>query len=119
MNLLAMRSVQDVVGNEGVALYIFGSALQTLQPDDLDLLIVYDNRLLSVENALSFRRGLSKSITDALELPADLVLLSKCEAQQSRFVELEGAVRVSISRSEPNSSCCGRRTSSDNVDTST
>ncbi len=107
-NLLAMKSVQDAVGSESIALYIFGSALRTFQPNDLDLLLIYDRQLLSTESALSLRRRLSKSIAMELGFPADLVLLSKSEAQQSRFVEMEGAVLVSIPQSEPNSSCCGR-----------
>lgn len=108
MNLLAIKSVQDVVENEGIALYIFGSALRTLHPNDLDLLLVYDKRLVSEESALLVRHSLSKTIVEILGLQADLVLLSKFEAQQSRFIELEGAARVSISKDEPNSSCCGR-----------
>jgi len=108
MSLLATRSVQNVVGNEAVALYIFGSALRKRNPNDLDLLLVYDKRLVSEKTALSLRHRLSRSIMAELKLPVDLVLLSKFEAQQSRFVELEGAVAVSTFKDEPNSSCCGR-----------
>lgn len=88
--------MRNVVNREGVALYLFGSALTTLEPNDLDLCLVYDPARLPVHEALYLRRNLSLAINDDFSTAADIVLLSEAEAEQSDFVKLEGAIRVSF-----------------------
>ena len=87
--------MQNAVDREGVALYLFGSALRAVQANDLDLLIVYDKQFLVVAEALSLRRGLSKSISVDLGIRADCVLLNTQEAAQTNFGPMEGAVLIS------------------------
>jgi predicted nucleotidyltransferase len=87
--------VQDAASDESVTLYLFGSALRTVYANDLDILIVYNKRFLSVAEALSLRRDLSQSISVDLGICADCVLLTKQEAEQTNFGLMEGAVLIS------------------------
>jgi hypothetical protein len=94
--------VQDVVSREGIALYLFGSALRTVHVNDLDLLIVYDKQFLSIAEALSSRRSLSKAVSTDFGIGADCVLLTTQEAEQTNFGPMEGAVLVSAHAQKPN-----------------
>lgn len=87
--------MQGVASREGIALYLFGSALRTVHANDLDLLIVYDKKFLSIAEALSLRRSLSKAVSADLGIGADCVLLTIQEAEQTNFGQMEGAALVS------------------------
>lgn len=73
-------------------IYIFGSYVKTLQPKDVDILLVY----LPIENsdysrAIKCRQELAKVIFKKLNRVADITLLSENEEKTSFFAKRESA----------------------------
>jgi predicted nucleotidyltransferase len=77
-----------------VEVYLFGSVLTPERPHDVDVLIVWDEDVLAPRAAAELRPFLAGKLTTAVELPLHIILLSKREAAQSRFVEEERATRI-------------------------
>jgi predicted nucleotidyltransferase len=69
--------------------YLFGSALRTDDPADLDLLLVYDPGVIAPRDA--HRLGALVRAALGTTLPVETVLLTKAEAATSRFAEREAA----------------------------
>ena len=70
---------------------MFGSALRSPQPEDIDLLVVYDDGVLRATVAASVRGPFADATTGATGLHAHIVVLSRQEAASTRFAENEGA----------------------------
>lgn len=75
-------------GTEG---YVFGSHVQSSDPGDLDLLIVYDPAAVSIARALELRKQIARAVRRAHVVP-HIVLLDRCEEAEVRFIESAGAV---------------------------
>ena len=88
MSELGAKGVPDV------DVYLFGSALVSLYPRDLDLLVVYDPHTCGLSDALAARASISLAAQERLGALADISLLSKREAAESNFVEEEGCQLV-------------------------
>lgn len=72
--------------------YIFGSILTTLNANDLDLLVIYDNNACYPINAYTNHKILCEELEIAFRLPVHLTLLTHNEAQQTQFIERTHAV---------------------------
>lgn len=77
---------------EGSALFVFGSALHSGRPNDLDVLIVYDAAVCDPLIAYSYHKGLINDLTVAFGLPVHATLLTYSEAQSTEFVARTNAV---------------------------
>jgi hypothetical protein len=80
------------VANLTGELFVFGSWLTSQTPKDLDLLFVYDETVCSPQAAVAVRHTLKQCGASLGFLNIDVVLLSRAESIQCRFIELEGAV---------------------------
>lgn len=74
--------------------YVFGSALREAQPADLDIVIVYDSITLSRNQLAKECSRFATWLLNLTSLPVDLCRLTYEEAASSRFLLMEGAVRV-------------------------
>jgi predicted nucleotidyltransferase len=74
--------------------WLFGSALISAAPRDIDLLVVYVPDVISPTQAMSLRAPLRRAIARVSSLKVHLVLLSEGEALETGFADAEGAVRV-------------------------
>lgn len=78
----------------GIEVFLFGSALIKSSPGDIDLLVVYDNAALTVEFALLLRHRLRKLVEGSCRVSADVILLSRDEANETRFRDRVSAIQI-------------------------
>jgi hypothetical protein len=84
--------VRNVVKNaenlpSGVYIYLFGSACYRQQPEDIDILYVYDASIVPSDTAYARFRPLSRSIEDAVGIRVHPTVLSTKELMESSFLE--------------------------------
>ena len=85
---------------DGAEIYVFGSALWSKHPNDVDVLVVYDPKLCPPENAHSSIAESIRSLADALGRHIHLTLLTQQEERGCDFkldtgcVPLEEALAV-------------------------
>jgi len=72
--------------------FVFGSALRTENPDDLDLLVVYDPVVCPPKQARDRAEALASELTRDIGLQPHVVVLTKAEELSIRFVQSEGCV---------------------------
>lgn len=66
--------------------YLFGSALYSENPSDLDLAIIYDKKHISVQEAIIYRNELIDNLSKVIPLKIDTILLSKDEEIETEFL---------------------------------
>ena len=71
--------------------YLFGSALHRPDPQDVDLLVVYDPEVLPPALAGGLRDAVVRACLGATVHPVDLVMLTDEEAEQTDFAAREDA----------------------------
>jgi predicted nucleotidyltransferase len=69
-------------------LFIFGSALYSENPRDIDILVVYATTLRPGD-ALYFRAKLIRKLKKYITIPIHIVLLSRDEEREVRFIKTE------------------------------
>jgi len=79
---------------EGSQAYVFGSFLTTDQPEDIDVLILYDPSVCPPEGAYSAHALFAKNLRQLSGLPVDLTLLTYEEERSSRFIQDTKAVPI-------------------------
>jgi hypothetical protein len=72
--------------------YIFGSFLHSDSPHDLDLLIIYDDRLCPPSDAYRLHVEFVQQVHTVLCLDIHLTLLTQQEEQGCGFIEDTGAI---------------------------
>jgi predicted nucleotidyltransferase len=71
---------------EHIDLYLFGSALFSINPSDIDLAVIYDKNYVSIQQAIQYRIKLIHKLSKILELNIDVLLLSKEEEKEAEFL---------------------------------
>src|SRR5688500_16945793 len=85
-----LRYVDGIVPRRGrTDVFIFGSGAAGETCDDVDLLIVYDQDIISVREALSLRENVATAAQRA-SIPVDISLLSAAESNGNPFLAEEG-----------------------------
>lgn len=79
---------------EGIRLFVFGSYLISATPGDIDLLAVYDPKLVPHHEIYARLESAICRLRTFVGLDVDLTVLSVREATDSLFVQEEGAVEV-------------------------
>jgi hypothetical protein len=80
----------------GFMLYLFGSLSRANSFNDIDLLIVYNENLISIESAILFRNKVFHCLKKDCNTIIDICLLSKGEDNQTRFSEKENAIEFTL-----------------------
>jgi predicted nucleotidyltransferase len=78
----------------GIEAHLFGSALSCEEPRDIDLLLIYDLAQLTVNHAIEVRKRICDALVEATDIPADIVLLSTKEAEETQFLKKIHSVRI-------------------------
>lgn len=78
----------------GLKIYAFGSMHFSDAPTDLDLIMIFDHAVITIEEILQLRYELSKLAQTAFSLPVDICLLTEDEASHNQFLLEECAVQV-------------------------
>lgn len=77
---------------EGSQLFIFGSVLTSLSPNDLDVLVVYDPATCPSHRAYETHRDLVSDLEGLYALPVHLTLLTPSEESGTSFIARTRAV---------------------------
>lgn len=81
--------------NTGISIYIFGSASrQAPNPQDIDLLIIYDSAKNSFNQLQTLKQIISNYISDKYGLSVDFCTLNLEESMNSNFVCDEKAIHL-------------------------
>jgi hypothetical protein len=62
-------------------------------PNDIDLLVVYDREVVKPVDADRFRSEMLEAL-EGLDVPISVLLLTKEEHESSKFADMEGAVPI-------------------------
>jgi hypothetical protein len=81
--ILGARNLPD-----GVEVLLFGSVCYRAKPKDVDILFIYDATSLRPEAAYARLRPFIDAVTNDVGIRVHSTILSREEAQASRFVEL-------------------------------
>ena len=81
---------------EGLALFVFGSALRSRCPGDLDLLVLYDETIIRPRDAYSTIGPVVCELEASLGLPVHLAVLSHREERQTNFISEMACVPIRI-----------------------
>ncbi|KEZ48901.1 hypothetical protein [Metabacillus indicus] len=84
-----------LIENEQMRIFLFGSAKNNKSPNDLDLLLTYNNEVISLEEISKIKKEL-KTYFYSLDLgiTIDLLFLSYIEERQISFVRKECALKI-------------------------
>jgi predicted nucleotidyltransferase len=74
-----------------VSVWLFGSAVSSSRPSDVDLLVIYRPAELAPVEASNLRAVLESAVERVSDLDADVVVLSESEAFEVDFVRRERA----------------------------
>lgn len=77
-----------------IQVYLFGSAKYSLLPNDVDILLVYNESLISIDRILQLRKTLSKKISLKTGKLVDICLLSTAEKEYQVFTKQEKAKKI-------------------------
>jgi len=83
--------VKIAVKHKSIKYYLFGSSLTNDQPSDVDLLIVYDEKNISIMKVLNLRRKLQSSFMFEFNKKLDVILFSNTEDSCNNFRHREKA----------------------------
>jgi predicted nucleotidyltransferase len=100
--LIQIRTLLAAAENvpKGVRLYLFGSVIQGSIDSDIDLLCVYEARILRPAHAYSQLRPLIDDLKARIGLPVHPVVLTTTEEREVRFIESEGCVFVTARQAD-------------------
>lgn len=70
-----------------ISRFVFGSAIYSETPSDLDIAIVYDKQHITVEEAIAYRRELVDEMEQLNSMMIDTILLSLEEEKEMAFLE--------------------------------
>lgn len=80
-----------------VDIYIFGSFLSSMKPNDIDLIVIYDSTVYKRDSIYWYCLNLIDQIRQKTGLPVDVTYLSTDEEVDNRFVETVNAVSITTS----------------------
>jgi predicted nucleotidyltransferase len=88
------KAIPSIITNlpDGTEVFVFGSAKNSVDPSDLDVLVVYDPAKLAPEHACYAMKPFFARLARAAHLNVHAVILSKSEELQVQFAETEKAM---------------------------
>lgn len=92
-------SLRAIINNTpiiGVNFYLFGSATISSKANDIDLLIEYDENIISIKEALRLRVEIAQYLDEEYKIPIDICLLSNNESFDTNFIYSEKGVLIVI-----------------------
>ncbi len=82
-----MKIKLNIKPRDHISRYVFGSALYSETPSDIDIAIIYDKEYVTVEDAIAYRRELVDEMTQLNSMMIDTILLSLEEEMEMAFLE--------------------------------
>lgn len=75
-------------------IYVFGSVLRSSQPNDLDILVIYDSKIYPKANIYNACKRISMILSEAFNLDVDLTVLSYSENDRMNFIKEVKAIKL-------------------------
>lgn len=75
-------------------IYVFGSVLISLQPNDLDILIIYDSKIYPKASIYNESKNICNKLSKLLNLQVDLTVLNYSENYEMNFIEEVKAIKL-------------------------
>lgn len=76
----------DIKRREYFRRYIFGSAIYSESPQDIDVAIIYDKQYVSILEAIEYRNEITSILSNLNSTTIDAILLSKEEENEMEFL---------------------------------
>lgn len=76
----------DIKRREYFRRYIFGSAIYSESPQDIDIAIIYDKQYVSILEAIEYRNEITSILSNLNSTTIDAILLSKEEENEMEFL---------------------------------
>jgi len=76
----------EIQPREHISRYLFGSAVYSDTPSDIDVAIIYDKRYVSVKDAIAYRHALEEDMARLNSKIIDTLLLSMEEETEMAFL---------------------------------
>ncbi|WP_278599773.1 nucleotidyltransferase domain-containing protein [Clostridium tertium] len=74
--------------------YVFGSILSSPQPNDLDILVIYDSKVYPKANIYNACKSISEILYKTFNLQVDLTVLSCSENDRIDFIKEVKAIKL-------------------------
>ena len=96
MSKTLKNEIQAVVANlpKNSDIYIFGSFLNNAHPNDMDILIVYDDNLCSPKLAYREFHSIIRQLEQLFSLKVDVTLLTRDEENSVNFIKSENCLKI-------------------------
>ena len=82
-----MKIKVDIERKEHFSRYVFGSAVYSDTPSDIDVAIIYDKRYVDIRDAIEYRHALAEEMMRQTSMMIDTILLSLEEEMEMSFLE--------------------------------
>lgn len=74
--------------------YVFGSVLRELKPNDLDILVIYDSKAYPKANIYNACKRITEILVETFNLDVDLTVLSYSENNRVNFIKEVRAIEL-------------------------
>lgn len=75
-----------------VKVYVFGSVMRNCNPNDIDIIVIYDSIFYPKYTIADICKELLVKIQEVTNLKVDVTYLSEIEEQNSKFITEVGAI---------------------------
>ncbi len=82
-----MKIKLNVKPRAHISRFVFGSAVYSETPSDIDVAIIYDKHYVTVEEAIAYRRELVDEMAQLNSMMIDTILLTVEEEMEMAFLE--------------------------------
>lgn len=82
--------------DNNIIIYIFGSILYSVDPNDIDCLIVYKHDEFNIREVILIKESLYKILKSETDLDPDIIMLSLAEMNESSFIEFNQYFHVKL-----------------------
>lgn len=82
-----LKKITSIQPKQYYQRYVFGSAIYSDAPADIDVAIVYDEKNIRVEDAVEYRREIRMLFFELFSLNIDIILLSQKEEEEMCFLK--------------------------------
>jgi len=77
-----------------IEVFVFGSVLISDSPNDLDIIIIYDNGVISSRDIYKYTSNFIENLSGVTDLFIDITYLTKSENENIDFVNLVSAISL-------------------------
>lgn len=81
-----LNKIVEIPPKQHYQRYVFGSAVYSDEPADIDVAIIYDENYISVKSAVGYKREIKEQLSALFPMDIDIILLSQKEEGEMCFL---------------------------------